>query len=183
MIKCAGSQFFQKPDVCETEPAASRGLEGVGAPERTEGDLGAPLRRRCSGAVFSSSEFRGLPQLVRPGEPQWKRNKLVQIVNGNRASKGIKMAHWNLGSAELQNKMCEIEAVVGQIKPGIFGISEANLSRSTDLSKVQLNGYKLLTAKTLQNPSIEMSRVVVYLSENLVGKLREDLMSDNFLSI
>ena len=134
-------------------------------------------------AVFSSSEFRSLPPLARPGEPHWLRNKLTKMINGNRSSKGIKIAHWNLGSAELQNKMCEIEAAVEKTKPGIFGISEANLSRNTDLDKVQLKGYKLLTAKTLQNPKIEMSRVVVYLSENLVGNLREDLMSDNFSSI
>ena len=40
-----------------------------------------------------------------------------------------------------------------------------------------------MTAKTLKNPNIEMSRVVVYLSETLAGKLREDLMCENFSSI
>ena len=78
-------------------------------------------------------------------------NKETKIKNGNRASRGIKIAHWNLGSAELQNKMCEIEAAVEKVKPGIFGISEANLSKNTDLNLVQLEGYKLLTAKTLKN--------------------------------
>ena len=83
------------------------------------------------------ADVRPLPPWTCPGEPHWRRNKEMRMRNGNRASKGIKMAHWNLGSAELQNKMCEIEAAVDKLKPGILGISEANLSRSTDLSKVQ----------------------------------------------
>ena len=77
-----------------------------------------------------------LPPLTCPGEPHWRRNKEMKMKNGNRASRGIKIAHWNLGSAELQNKMCEIEAAVEKVKPGIFGISEANLSKNTDLNLV-----------------------------------------------
>ena len=129
------------------------------------------------------AEVNPLPPWTCPGEEHWKRNKEMRMKNGNRASRGIKIAHWNLGSAELQNKMCEIEAAVEKVKPGIFGISEANLSKNTDLKLVQLEGYKLLTAKTLKNPNIGMSRVVVYLSETLAGKLREDLMSEDFSSI
>ena len=110
-------------------------------------------------------------------------NKLVHALNGNRRSKGLKFAHWNLGSAFLQNKLCEIEAAVAHIKPSILGISESNLRSNTDLNTVQIPGYQLLTAKTLQNPNIQMSRVVVYLSNDISGSLREDLMDDDFSSI
>ena len=108
-------------------------------------------------------------------------NKAAHILNGNR--KGIKLAHWNLGSANLENKMCELEIAVKKVKPALLGVSEANLHQATDLSLVQLPGYTLLTANTLNNPNIQMSRVVMYLGEGLQGKLREDLMSDQFSSI
>ena len=107
----------------------------------------------------------------------------MHILNGNWSSKGIKIAHWNLGSANLENKMSELEIAVKCVKPAIFGVSEANLHHTTDLSLVQLPGYKLITANTLKNPNIQMSRVVVYLSEAMSGTVREDLMCDNFSSI
>ena len=112
-----------------------------------------------------------------------QQNKQVHIKNGNRSSKGIKLAHWNLGSAHLQNKMCEIERAVSLVKPAVFGISEANLHHTTDLSTVQIPGYRLFTAKTLQNPTIQMSRVVVFLRDDISGTLRSDLMDDDFSSI
>ena len=88
----------------------------------------------------------------------------MHILNGNRSIKGIKLAHWNLGSANLENKMSELEIAVQRVKPAVFGVSEANLHHSTDISLVQLPGYKLITSCTLQNPGIQMSRVVIYLA-------------------
>ena len=110
---------------------------------------------------------------------------MAHVKYGNRGSKGLRFSHWNLGSAQLQNKMCEIEAAVSRVKPAVFGISEANLHSDIDLSTVQIQGYSLLTvtAKTLQNPTIKMSRVVVFLSDTVSGKLREDLMDDDFSSV
>ena len=118
--------------------------------------------------------------------PRWRQslgNKALHILNGNRSSKGIKLAHWNLGSANLENKMRELEIAVSRVKPAVFGVSEANLHHTTDLALVQLPGYTLITANTLKNPKIRMSRVVVYLSEGMLGTVREDLMSDDFSSI
>ena len=69
------------------------------------------------------------------------------------------------------------------MKPSVLGISEANLHYTTDLNTVQLPGYTLFTAKTLKNPQLKMSRVVVYMSEGMSGKVREDLMSEEFSSI
>ena len=76
--------------------------------------------------------------------------------------------------------MCEIEAAIARVKPAVFGIGEANLHSYTDLETVQIQGYRLLTAKTLQNPTIQMSRVVVYISDNVSGGIREDLMDNDF---
>ena len=58
------------------------------------------------------------------------------------------MEHWNLGSANLENKLNEIEVAIKNVKPAVLGISEANLRHTVDLATVQLPGYSLLTSKT-----------------------------------
>ena len=65
----------------------------------------------------------------------------------------------------------------------MLGVSEANLHQDTDMALVQIPGYTLLTAATMANPRLRMSRVVVYLGEGVVGKVREDLMSEEFSSV
>ena len=72
---------------------------------------------------------------------------------------------------------------MSRVKPAVFGVSEANLHSSADLSLVQLPGYRLLTANTLENPRLQMSRVVVYLRDGVSGTVREDLMCEDFSSI
>ena len=112
-----------------------------------------------------------------------KRNKLVHMLEGNRNSKGYKLTQWNCGSAFLENKMPEVEAAVAKFKPTVFCVSESNLRSTTDQSEVQIPGYKLLTSRTILNPNLKMSRVVVYLDKSVKGKIREDLMVPNFSSI
>ena len=80
-----------------------------------------------------------------------ERNRNVRALNGNRQSRGIKLAHWNAGSAYLANKMQEIEQVVSENHPHLLGISEANLKRGHDLDDVQLQGYDLVQFKTIDN--------------------------------
>ena len=46
-----------------------------------------------------------------------ERNRLVRAITGNRQNRGIKLAHWNAGSAHLANKMMEIEHWCQQINP------------------------------------------------------------------
>ena len=110
-------------------------------------------------------------------------NKLMHILEGNKNSKGYKLSQWNCGSAFLENKMPELEAAVARVKPTIFCVSESNLRSSVDQNEVQIPGYKLITSKTIVNPSLEMSRVVVYLNREVRGKVREDLMDSAFSSI
>ena len=110
-------------------------------------------------------------------------NKLVKAVNGNRDSKGIKLAHWNPGSAHLHNKMTELELAVADHQPHLLGISEANLKQCHDLADVQLDDYELFVSKTIDNDNLKVSRVVCYKHQSLVGSVRQDLMSDSFSSI
>ena len=67
--------------------------------------------------------------------------------------------------------------------PHIFGISESNLHKGHDLQDVQLQDYELVISKTMDNDQLEVSRVVCYLHSSIVGKVRHDLMSDQFSSI
>ena len=109
-----------------------------------------------------------------------QRNKLVKARNGNRQNRGIKLAHWNAGSAHLVNKMHEIEQVVAEHNPHLLGISESNFKRVHDIENVQLQDYDLVLSKTFDNDQLEISRIVCYKHHSLVGQVREDLISDEF---
>ena len=112
-----------------------------------------------------------------------QRNKQVKAVTGNRANRGIKIAHWNMGSAHLHNKMLEVEHVVSEHHPHVLGISEANFKRGHDLDNVQLEDYDLILSKTFDNDQLQVSRVACYKHHSMVGQVRNDLMSDEFSSI
>ena len=109
-------------------------------------------------------------------------NKIAHIMYGNR-QEGVKLTHWNAGGKFLEKKMPEIESLVSRLHSSILGISESNLKSSHDLTKVQLPGYQLLTSQTLNNAQLNVSRVVVYVKDELNYKLRPDLMDDSFSSI
>ena len=110
-------------------------------------------------------------------------NHYSKYTNGNRKHNGIRIYHFNKGNAFLATKIHEIENIISKNKPHILGISEANFFHDHDYDLVQIENYKFITAKTLQNPGLKVSRVCVYLHNSMVGKVREDLMDDNFSSI
>ena len=83
----------------------------------------------------------------------------------------------------MANKIHEIEQVVSDNHPHVLGISESNLKRNHNVDDVQLEGYDLLVCKTMENDNLQISRVVCYKHQSLVGEVREDLMSDQFSSI
>ena len=68
-----------------------------------------------------------------------KRNQKVRAINGNRESRGIRLAHWNAGSAHLHNKMTQLELAVADHRPHLLGISEANFRQGHDLEDVQID--------------------------------------------
>ena len=127
-----------------------------------------------------------LEQMSEPVEPhslsRKQRNKLANSRYGNKQV-GIKLAHWNAGGKLMENKMNEIESLVSALHPECLGISESNLKSCQDMTKVQLPGYQLFTSKTINNPELNISRVVVYIKDRLNCKLREDLMDDSFSSV
>ena len=102
---------------------------------------------------------------------------------GNRQNNGLKIMHWNAGGKHLINKIDNIESVINGYRPHFLGISEANLLKKHDLNDVQIENYKLYVSNTLNNPSIEASRVVVYVHNDVICKVRHDLMNDKFSSI
>ena len=104
-------------------------------------------------------------------------------VNGNRSSKGIKIAHWNKGNSHLVNKMAEIKNIIGTHHPHILGVSEANLLDKHDQSLVAIPDFNLHVCPTISNPTLGNSRVVVYTHKDIVAKLRPDLMCDTYSSV
>ena len=104
-------------------------------------------------------------------------NKRMRSENGNGRERGnsLKFVHWNPGSAFLQNKMDEIEALVELEQPNILGISEANFNLNTPEYEVLIPNYKLVLPNI--SPSVNsVARTVLYVREDLQYKVRLDLM-------
>ena len=110
-------------------------------------------------------------------------NFYARYTYGNRTSRGIKLGHWNAGSAHLENKTSEIETLISNYSPHLLGISEANLHKNHCIDNCRIADYDLITCSTMDNEALQVSRVVVYKHTSLVAKVREDLMSDKFSSI
>ena len=110
-------------------------------------------------------------------------NFYARYTYGNRSSRGIKLTHWNAGSAFLENKINYIETLISSHHPHLLGISEANLRKDHNIGNCMIQDYELFTSKTMSNVNLQISRVVVYKHTSVVAKVREDLMSNNFSSI
>ena len=111
------------------------------------------------------------------------RNFWAKMTHGNRRERGLKIVHWNKGPSYLQNKHQEIETVIAGHRPHILGLSEANLWKDHDISAVQYPDYQLHTCSTINNPNLNVSRVVVYTHNSVIVKRRPDLENDNISSI
>ena len=120
---------------------------------------------------------------LQPRVSRKKLNQQVKALTGNRSNRGIKLAHWNAGSAHLHNKMDELETVVSDLHPHVLGVSEANFKREHSLEDVQIPEYDIVLSKTIENDQLRVSRVVCYKHQSMVGKVRDDLMDENFSSI
>ena len=79
--------------------------------------------------------------------------------------------------------MDDLVDVVSDLHPHVLGVSEANFRREHSLEDVQIPEYDLVLSKTLDNDQLRISRVVCYKHQSMVGKVREDLMDENFSSI
>ena len=92
-----------------------------------------PLSSSMPSCLYSSSRDNTSPTFWISRKV---RNRLVRASNGNRQDRGLKIAHWNAGSAHLRNKMDEVELAVAEHHPHLLGISESNLQRSHDTYKL-----------------------------------------------
>ena len=92
---------------------------------------------------------------------------MVKMRNGNRRGNGIKIQHWNKGPAHLVNKHIDIEALIGEHRPHVLGLSEANLHHGHDLADVQHDEYDIHISSTIDNPQLKVARVVVYTHQSL----------------
>ena len=72
------------------------------------------------------------------------RNRIMRSINSNRDSKGVRLAHWNAGSAHLKNKLHDIEQVVSDHHPHLLGISESNYKKIHDMCRFGImNSYSV----------------------------------------
>ena len=55
-------------------------------------------------------------------------NFYARYTYGNR-NRGLKLSHWNAGSAHLENKTIQIENLISDHHPHLLGISEAKLHK------------------------------------------------------
>ena len=106
-----------------------------------------------------------------------------RYINGNRRGNGIKMAHINLGSGYLVNQINNVESIIGGYKPHIFGVSESSFRLSHDKADATIEDYSTYFSKTLENETLQVSRVTVFTHKDLIVKERSDLMNNTFSSI
>ena len=109
-------------------------------------------------------------------------NFAARYIHGNRRV-GIKLAHWNKGGGYLANKINEVDYLIKDYRPHVIGISESNFKSVHDKNEVQIENYNLFLANTLENPLLKISRVAVYVHQDVLVKVRHDLMNDCFSSI
>ena len=109
-------------------------------------------------------------------------NFWARYINGNR-TRGIKLCHWNIGGGYLQNKTDHINKLIDDYSPHILGISEASFWSFQNLDDIQIPKYKVFLACTLSNPQLNVSRIAVYVHEDISVTVRNDLMNEEFSSV
>ena len=77
----------------------------------------------------------------------------------------------------------EIENIINEYHPHIFGISEGSFHKIHDVQDLKIENYDVYFSKTLQNPRLNSSRLAVYVCKDLSVKVRSDLMNDTFDSV
>ena len=107
-------------------------------------------------------------------------NFIARYTYGNRNKGGLKIMHWNAGGGFLKNKMGELESVIQKYHPHVFGISESVFRENHDINDVSVAGYDVYFSKSLENPTINLSRLSVFVHKDVQKvKVRHDLMAGN----
>ena len=110
-------------------------------------------------------------------------NFLARYAFGNKSKTGLRLAHINLGGGFLINKVSEIERIVSDQNPHVLGLSETRFEKSQDVNQLAVDKYQIYFADTLLCPEKECSRLAVLVHEDVVVKVRHDLMNTAFSSI
>ena len=108
------------------------------------------------------------------------KNHTVKMKNGN-GKQSISVLHWNMGGKLWQNKTQEIRQVLCNKHPDIFIVPEANLNDAIPLEEKAIEGYFMI--EPLTRIITKHSRMIVLVKDGFQLKIREDLMSNDILSI
>ena len=76
----------------------------------------------------------------------------------------------------MHRKIEDIKMLVGQHKPHVFGLAEANVISGHDLNDLQVPNYTLHLPSSISNPALgSVARVAVYTHQSITVKRRFDL--------
>ena len=89
--------------------------------------------------------------------------------------------HWNMGSRQFRRKTDEIRQILSEKSPDLFLISEANLQIETTIEERNIEGYSLITPKTMITYGV--ARLVALVKDGVQLKVRSDWMEDDTASI
>ena len=105
------------------------------------------------------------------------------MSNGNIAKneKSMKFLHWNLGSRYWSSKVEDIQGLVDKMTPHICFISEANLFNGLENYLTNIQGYKLITTKSMS--TMGYSRLVLLVKHGVNIDIQEAMMDDTVASI
>ena len=110
-------------------------------------DLGSVVHHNLHGGTASFRSRRCI--FVSKSTDIEDYNFLARYTNGNRRGMGLKLCHWNKGGSYLINSRNEIEQVIEQFRPHIFGISESNFLSTHDIEDVQKMFLTLILVELL----------------------------------
>ena len=111
------------------------------------------------------------------------RNSTVKQYNGNIKTNNLKIMQCNLGNKNWSNKITEIQTIINELNPDICFVTEANLHNSTPNEDRIIPGYKLEYPLTRENPSLEYSRIIAIIKENITVQVLKEHMSTDISSI
>ena len=109
-------------------------------------------------------------------------NAFIKAFNGN-IKNCINIAHWNGSSSHLgksskgKEKVEHMKFLLNKHNIDVQGLSEANLFNSVENAEIKINKYKVL------RQNLNVSRLVVYVKEDLDYKLVEELMDPDIAAI
>ena len=107
-----------------------------------------------------------------------KINKKQKIKNGNGT---LSIGHWNAGSKHWQRKREDIELLLSEKNYDLLFVSESNLFSSTPDWQKEINGYKLMVSKSMEQHGY--TRIVLLVKEGTNVHLLPNFMESDLAMI